>query len=218
MRNIEYLWGILSSHENYHIPTMRNGKTTEILSSLLWDSHKIFWGIFVRAWGSWDRAKFKVTKCVPLPIDTCLSFSVWKKLQVLMPWISRHGCCLYLPSLFLLKHTFPLSQLQLTSSVFPSFHLEPVPGIIFHRHAVPSVVLLQCHTSSAVPYVHSRAIHPAAAPSVLHLPSFTVPQSHHSCSHRRHLSRLHTIHRLHRPSAHQEHSWMKFNLKWVENR
>ena len=47
MRNIEYLWGILSSHENYHIPTMRNGKTTEILSSLLWDSHKILWGIFV---------------------------------------------------------------------------------------------------------------------------------------------------------------------------
>ena len=35
MRNIEYLGGILSSHENYHIPTMRNGKTTEILSSLL---------------------------------------------------------------------------------------------------------------------------------------------------------------------------------------
>ena len=28
---------------------MRNGKTTEILSSLLWDSHKILWGIFVRA-------------------------------------------------------------------------------------------------------------------------------------------------------------------------
>ena len=27
---------------------MRNGKTTEILSSLLWDSHKILWGIFVR--------------------------------------------------------------------------------------------------------------------------------------------------------------------------
>ena len=49
MRNIEYLWGILSSHENYHIPIMRNGKTTEILSSLLWDSHKILWGIFVRA-------------------------------------------------------------------------------------------------------------------------------------------------------------------------
>ena len=41
MRNIEYLRGTLSSHENYHIPTMRNGKTTEILSSLLWDSHKI---------------------------------------------------------------------------------------------------------------------------------------------------------------------------------
>ena len=48
MRNIEYLRGTLSSHENYHIPTMRNGKTTEILSSLLWDSHKILWGIFVR--------------------------------------------------------------------------------------------------------------------------------------------------------------------------
>ena len=56
MRNIEYLRGTLSSHENYHIPTMRNGKTTEILSSLLWDSHKILWGIFVRApsiWGPW---------------------------------------------------------------------------------------------------------------------------------------------------------------------
>ena len=49
MRNIEYLRGTLSFHENYHIPTMRNGKTTEILSSLLWDSHKILWGIFVRA-------------------------------------------------------------------------------------------------------------------------------------------------------------------------
>ena len=49
MRNIEYLWGILISHENYYIPTMRNGKTTEILSSLLWDSHKILWGIFVRS-------------------------------------------------------------------------------------------------------------------------------------------------------------------------
>ena len=48
MRNIEYLRGTLSSHEKYHIPTMRNGKTTEILSSLLWDSHKILWGIFVR--------------------------------------------------------------------------------------------------------------------------------------------------------------------------
>ena len=48
MRNIEYLRGTLSSHENYHILTMRNGKTTEILSSLLWDSHKILWGIFVR--------------------------------------------------------------------------------------------------------------------------------------------------------------------------
>ena len=53
MRN-KYLWGILSSHENYHIPTMRNGKTTEILSSLLWDSHKILWGIFVRALNKWN--------------------------------------------------------------------------------------------------------------------------------------------------------------------
>ena len=48
MRNIEYLRGTLSSHENYHIPTMRHGKTTEILSSLLWDSHKILWGIFIQ--------------------------------------------------------------------------------------------------------------------------------------------------------------------------
>ena len=48
MRNIKYLRGILSSHENYHIPTMKNGKTTEILSSLLRDSHQILWGIFVQ--------------------------------------------------------------------------------------------------------------------------------------------------------------------------
>ena len=141
------------------------------------------------------------------------------KLQVLMPWISRHGSCVYLPSLFPLKHTFPLSQLPLTSSVFPSFHLQPVPGIIFHLHAVPSVVLLQCHTSAAVPFIGplhhpSFTFHPS--PSILHLPSFTVPQSHHPCSHWRHLSCLHIIHWLHRSSGHQEHSWMKFDLKWVE--
>ena len=34
MRNIWYMQGILNSHENYHIFTMRNGKTTEIFSSL----------------------------------------------------------------------------------------------------------------------------------------------------------------------------------------
>ena len=50
-------------------------------------------------------------------------------------------------------HLSPLSQLLLTSSVFPSFHLQPVSDIIFYLHAVPSVVLLQCHTSSAVPSI-----------------------------------------------------------------
>ena len=101
--------------------------------------------------------------------------SVFEKLQVLMPWISRHGSCLYLLSYFPLKHTFPLSHLPLTSSVLPSFHLGPVPaGIIFHLHAVPSVVLLQCHTSSTVPSIvplchPSYTFHPP--PSILHRPS-----------------------------------------------
>ena len=124
------------------------------------------------------------------------------------------------PIIPLKTHLSSLSQLPLTSSVFPSFHLQPVPaGIIFHLHAVPSVVLLQCHTSAAetsiLPLCHpSYTFRPS--PSILHLPSFTVPQLHHPCSHRRHLSCLHTIRQLHRPSAHQEHSWMKFDLKWVE--
>ena len=41
-RNMEYLRGILSFHDNYHILIMRNDKTPEILSSLLCVSHKIF--------------------------------------------------------------------------------------------------------------------------------------------------------------------------------
>ena len=49
MRNIEYLRGTLEFSWELPFPYMRNGKTTEILSSLLWDSHKILWGISVRA-------------------------------------------------------------------------------------------------------------------------------------------------------------------------
>ena len=101
--------------------------------------------------GSWESSK---SQSVFHLLSIHIFHSVFEKLQVLMPWISRHGSCLYLLSYFPLKHTFPLSQLPLTSSVFPSFHLGPVlAGIIFHLHAVPSVVLLQCHTSAAVPSI-----------------------------------------------------------------
>ena len=102
--------------------------------------------------------------------------SVFEKLQVLMPWISRHGSCLYLLSYFPLKHTFPLSQLPLTSSVFPSFHLQPLPGIIFIC-GPPSVPLRPqpCHQSCRC------AIPPT--PSILHLPSFTFhPSPSLSCT------------------------------------
>ena len=60
MRNIEYLRGILSSHEKCHIPTMRNGKTTAILSSLLWDSHKIFIRVDT---GSMIRPLIRKSRC-----------------------------------------------------------------------------------------------------------------------------------------------------------
>ena len=73
-------------------------------------------------------------------------------------------------------HLSSLSQLPLTSSVFPSFHLQPVPAGIIYLHAVPSVVLLQCHKSVAVPSIlplrhPSYTIRPS--PSVHHRPSVT---------------------------------------------
>ena len=75
MRNIEYLRGTLSSHENYHIPTMRNGKTTEILSSLLWDSHKILWGIFVR-----DAVHLQLQHCcnITLQYHALCEWCLWQ--------------------------------------------------------------------------------------------------------------------------------------------
>ena len=44
---MEYMHGIMDSHVNYHIPTMENGKTTQILSILLWDFHKTMLCVFV---------------------------------------------------------------------------------------------------------------------------------------------------------------------------
>ena len=82
MRNIEYLWGILSSHENYYIPTMRNGKTTEILSSLLWDSHKILWGIFVRVTDQMPHSNYW-----PLFRLVCLN-SYWRTIGPYLTLIS----------------------------------------------------------------------------------------------------------------------------------
>ena len=85
MRNIEYLRGTLNSHENYHIPTMRNGKTTEILSSLLWDSHKILWGIFVRdCKGQWYAL-------VCLPLYNISSQRLTQKKKTTLLWINESG-------------------------------------------------------------------------------------------------------------------------------
>ena len=93
---------------------------------------------------------------------------------------------------------------------------------IFSLCQVSSSIFMLYHLWSSFSAIRPQPWHPSCrcticpTPSVHHLPSFTVPQSHHPCSHWRHLSCLHTIHWLHRPSAHQEHSWRKFDFKWVE--
>ena len=142
--------------------------------------------------GSWERVKFKVTICVPLPINTHLSFSVWKV-------AGPHALNLKASELSVFTIIFPLkthlsslsTPTHLISFLLP-FILGPVPaGIIFHLHAVPSVVLLQCHTSTAVPSIvplchPSYTFHPS--PSILHCPSVapslqppapSVPSPHH---------------------------------------
>ena len=121
--------------------------------------------------GSWESAKFKVTKCVPLAINTHLSFSVWKV-------AGPHALNLKAWELSVLTIIFPLKT-HLSSLSTPT-HLISFSFLsssaYASRYHLPSSRCTICGPNS-VPYVLSRAIHHATVPSILHIPSFTVHPS-----------------------------------------
>ena len=121
--------------------------------------------------GSWESAKFKVTKCVPLAINTHLSFSVWKV-------AGPHALNLKAWELSVFIIIFPLKT-HLSSLSTPT-HLISFSFLSSWACAGRYHLLSSCCTicgPPSVPYVLSRAINRAAVPSVLHLPSYTFHPS-----------------------------------------
>ena len=131
--------------------------------------------------GSWESAKFKVTKCVPLAINTHLSFSVWKvagphalnlKAWELSVFTLIFPLKTHLSSLSTPTHLISFSFLS--SSAYASrYHLPSSCCTICGPNSVPYVLshrAIRPQPSSIVPLCHpSYTFHPS--PSILHRPS-----------------------------------------------
>ena len=117
--------------------------------------------------------EFKVTKCVPLAINTHLSFSVWKV-------AGPHALNLKAWELSVFTIIFPLKT-HLSSLSTPS-HLISFSFLsswaCAGRYHLSSSCCTICGPPS-VPFVRSRAIHRAAVPSIVPLchPSYTFHPS-----------------------------------------